>query len=91
MFHISGFQETGVHNTWSDSSKERTTMYLRDSTEVLRETIFFLDKVEDFIFWPVSKRLHVEVTTFQSSHMQTAHFHNISRLDVKIVLSCKVE
>lgn len=50
MFHISGFQETGVHNTWSDSSKERTTMYLRDSTEVLRETIFFLDKVEDFIF-----------------------------------------
>lgn len=62
-------------------------MYLKDTTEVLREQIFVLDK--DFNFLPVSKPRRTDGTAFKSSPMQAAPLYNIDKPVRQSVFSCK--
>ena len=77
MFRNSGFKETPVDTTWSDGTSGRTTMYMRDPLDLLKEQISVLEDRDGFTFRPVPKPRRADGTTYQSTPMETDHFHDV--------------
>lgn len=57
-------------------------MYLGDPFKVLREHIYVLDMVKDFISRPVGKELRADGTTFKCSLMLTINVCDVCRCSV---------
>ena len=77
MFTNSGFHEKPLNTTSSDGSFGRRVIYTRDPRTVLCDQFSALQETDDFIFRPSPMSTRSDDTPFQTSHMQTAHFHNI--------------
>lgn len=84
-----GFEELEMRTTWSDDSRGRTPMYLRDLVQVLWEPISVLENTPDFIFSTVDKPLRTDGAAFRLSLMQTKRFQGISKSVQQRVFSCK--
>lgn len=77
MFHSSGFQQTSVDTTYPDGSVGQTTMYMRDPIDVLKQQISALEDRDAFTFRPVPKSRRSDGSTYQSTPMETSHFHDV--------------
>ena len=77
MFRNSGFQETHIDTTWSDGTKGRTALYLRDSVDVLREQFIALDRSDSFAFRPTQKGKRSDGSLIQTELMQSEFFHTV--------------
>lgn len=76
LFRNSGLEQLEKQTTWSDLSKGRTPIFLRDRVEVLRQQISFSDNNEDFIYRTVDKN-RSDGTLFQCLPVNTTNFRDI--------------
>ena len=63
--------------TWSDGTMGRTTRYMRDPLYALKQQISALEEDDGFTLRPVPKPQRPDGTTYQSTPMETSHFHNV--------------
>lgn len=85
VFRNRGFYHIEVETEWSNMSSGRTTLYLKDTVNILGEQLYDSDKTVDFIFRTVYSKAREDGSAFQFSRMQTANFQDIYKYIITIL------